>query len=85
MYLTPEPYSVRLVTTLVLSHCYMIKWRARGGKLEPKRIRLELQALPCYSIYTILVQAYHPIEYSPDILQWDMILLSDESEIQVDK
>jgi len=39
----------------------------------------------CYSIYTILVQAYHPIEYPPDILQWNMILLSDESEIQADK
>jgi len=39
-----------------------------GGKLEPKRIRIELQAL-CYFIYTILVQAYHPIEYPPDILQ----------------
>jgi len=62
----------------------MIKWRARRGKLEPKRIRLEFKAL-CYSIYTILVQAYHPIEYPPDILQWDMVLLSDESEIQADK
>jgi len=44
----------------------MIKWRGREGKLESKRIQLELQVL-CYSIYTILAKTYQPIGYKPEI------------------
>ena len=75
MYLTLEPYSVRLVTTLPLDPLLHDQVESKRGKLEPKRIRLELTGFALLYIYYTspgllsnkIWSRYPPMGYDPAI------------------